>query len=50
MRSEEALPVLEAEAADTTERLAWVRPEVRRLRAGSAEDAAGGSADLLNPS
>ena len=50
MVNEEALPVVETDATDSTERLAWVRPEVRRLRAGSAEDAAGGSADALNPS
>ena len=50
MVNEETLPVVETEATGTSDRLAWVRPEVRRLQAGSAEDAAGASADALNPS
>ena len=51
MVNEESLPVVETDATDGTERLAWVRPEVRRLRAGSAEDGAGANPDAgINPS
>lgn len=39
----------ETESLDFT-RQAWERPEVRKMAAGSAEDARGAAADLLNPS
>lgn len=44
-RDEEAVPAIETEVVDRAERLTWVRPEVRRLAAGSAEDGAGSVAD-----
>lgn len=50
-RDEKALPAIETDSGDGAERLAWVRPEVRRLVAGSAEDASGPSTDAVtNPS
>ena len=38
MGNEELLPVVENEAVAASERQAWVRPEVRRMAAGSAEE------------
>ena len=40
--NQEKLPVVETEAS---ERQAWVRPEVRRMTAGSAEEGAGSVPD-----
>ena len=50
-RNVNAHPAIETEIADGAERLTWVRPEVRRLVAGSAEDASGPNTDAItNPS
>ena len=44
-RNEEALPAVEAQIPDS-ERMAWVRPEVRRMNAGSAEQGGAAVTDL----
>ena len=44
-RNEDLLPAVETEAVGASERLTWVRPEVRRLAAGSAEDGPSGDVD-----
>ncbi|WP_166038191.1 hypothetical protein [Sphingosinicella sp. YJ22] len=50
-RNENELPAIESETLDSAERLTWVRPEVRRMVAGSAEDASGPNVDAItNPS
>jgi hypothetical protein len=50
-RNETAHPAIETEIANSAERMTWVRPEVRRLVAGSAEDASGPNVDAItNPS
>ena len=44
-RDEKAVPAIETEVVGGARRLTWVRPEVRRLAAGSAEEGAGAVAD-----
>ena len=48
--SQERMASDESKDGRGTPRLTWVQPELRRLAAGSAEDASGPATDAVNPS